>query len=185
MCQLNINYMNKPQISAQQLKRSISFQYQFCSWMCKTGNYSPRREVRFCSTQSRRTQADRGLACRPYRATKVVLGVASTRKWQTSLLATFHWPESGHRVSCSCRGSWEVQSLADVGQLNSSVPVAGSPGIWQTGNDLCHTLIMGFPGGASGKEVKVAQSHLTLGDPMDYMVHGIFQNTGVGSRSLV
>ena len=44
---------------------------------------------------------------------------------------------------------------------------------------------MGFPGGASGKEVKVAQSHLTLGDPMDYMVHGIFQNTGVGSRSLV
>ena len=79
MCQLNINYMNKPQISAQQLKRSISFQYQFCSWMCKTGNYNPQREVRFCSTQSRRTQADRGPALQ---AIQGYQGCSRCRKYQ-------------------------------------------------------------------------------------------------------
>ena len=34
-------------------------------------------------------------------------------------------------------------------------------------------------------KVKVAQSCLTLCDPMDYTVHGILQNTGVGSLSLL
>ena len=34
-------------------------------------------------------------------------------------------------------------------------------------------------------KVKVAQSCLTLCDPMGYMVHGILQNTGVGSLSLL
>ena len=36
-------------------------------------------------------------------------------------------------------------------------------------------------------KVKVAQSQLTLCDPMDYTVHGILQakNTGVGSLSLL
>ena len=34
-------------------------------------------------------------------------------------------------------------------------------------------------------KVKVAQSCLTLCDPMDYIVHGILQNTGVGSLSLL
>ena len=33
--------------------------------------------------------------------------------------------------------------------------------------------------------VKVAQSCLTLCDPMDYTVHGILQNTGVGSLFLL
>ena len=34
-------------------------------------------------------------------------------------------------------------------------------------------------------EVKVAQSCLILWDPMDYTVHGILQNTGVGGFSLL
>ena len=50
-------------------------------------------------------------------------------------------------------------------------------------DDLCQTLIMGFPGGASGKEVIRLLSRVSS-DPMDYTVHGILQNTGLGSRSL-
>ena len=34
-------------------------------------------------------------------------------------------------------------------------------------------------------KVKVTQLCLTLCDPMDYTIHGILQNTGVGSRSLL
>ena len=34
-------------------------------------------------------------------------------------------------------------------------------------------------------KVKVSQLCLTLCDPMDYMVHRILQNTGVGSCSLL
>ena len=33
--------------------------------------------------------------------------------------------------------------------------------------------------------MKVTQLCLTLCDPMDYTIHGILQNTGVGSRSLL
>ena len=39
---------------------------------------------------------------------------------------------------------------------------------------------VGFPGGTSGKEVKVAQSCLTLCDPVDYTVHGILEARKLG-----
>ena len=98
--------------------------------------------------------------------------------------------ESGHVIQWLCCTSEPLTVQADVSSklgreghswcclFSKSVNrgwffegALGSSDKWK------HTLIraVGFPGGTSGKEVKVAQSCLTLSEPVDYTVRGILQ----------
>ena len=107
------------------------------------------------------------LASRPFLSWQILLMVAPCFSWG-------QW-----REACSMCGFFCLQLLDHWPHLirTPSATPAGSPL-----NALSLALVGIF---VLLLEVKVAQSCLILWDPMDYTVHGILQNTGVGGFSLL